>query len=156
MKVLLKKDLKSKKFNVIFKKGVPLNYDENLKSVEHPTNKNIWLRVEPKQFTQEDESNLLISEALDLLETHFEKNKERVHTLEGFGFGVMGCDIDLSEIKEKMKRAERVCLAGVNMTGMGHGVAILEADKAPLFLKTIEKKLNALHKKRKISLVVSK
>jgi hypothetical protein len=56
MKVILKKDLKSAKFNVLFKKGIPLNYSEGLKSVEHPTEPNIWLRVEPKQFEEVKET----------------------------------------------------------------------------------------------------
>src|SRR3989442_402829 len=52
MKVILKKDLKSAKFNVVFKKGIALNYNEGLKSVEHPTESNIWLRVTSKQFEE--------------------------------------------------------------------------------------------------------
>lgn len=52
MKVTLKKNLRSAKFNVTFKKGVKLNYSEELKAVEHPTIKNLWLKVTPKQFTK--------------------------------------------------------------------------------------------------------
>jgi hypothetical protein len=52
MKVILKRNLKSAKFNVIFKKGVKLNYSEELQAVEHHTIKNLWLKVTPKQFTK--------------------------------------------------------------------------------------------------------
>ena len=50
MKVTLKRNLKSAKFNVTFKKGIKLNYSEGLQAVEHPTIKNLWLKVTPKQF----------------------------------------------------------------------------------------------------------
>ena len=50
MKVILKKDLAATKFNTVFKKGIPLNYNEDLKAVEHPTMSNIWRVVKPNQF----------------------------------------------------------------------------------------------------------
>jgi len=50
MKVILKKDLAATKFNTVFKKGIPLNYNEDLKAVEYPTMSNIWRVVKPNQF----------------------------------------------------------------------------------------------------------
>lgn len=50
MKVILKKDLKSAKFNVVFKKGIALHYSPELKAVQHPTEPNVYLTVTEKQF----------------------------------------------------------------------------------------------------------
>lgn len=51
MKAILKRTMKSAKFNVVFPKGKPLNYSEDLKAVEHPTTKNVWIVVREKDFT---------------------------------------------------------------------------------------------------------
>ncbi len=51
-KVILKRDLTSKKFDVVFKKGFALNYDEKTKSVEHQTQANVWLSVKETQFEE--------------------------------------------------------------------------------------------------------
>ena len=50
MKVILKKDKKSAKFNVTFKKGIALNYSSELESIQHPTMSNVWLKVKSKDF----------------------------------------------------------------------------------------------------------
>ena len=97
-----------------------------------------------------EDGRLTSTEALKLLEVHTEGKKKRVHTFDGFGGILMGCDIDLTGIKKKFKNAEYIGLAGVNMTGMGHGVAIQEKGKGYLFLATDKKKLEAIYKKKKI------
>ena len=48
--VILKKDKKSAKFNLTFKKGVALNYSPELGCVEHPTTPNIWIKVTEKEI----------------------------------------------------------------------------------------------------------
>ncbi|MES2515936.1 MAG: hypothetical protein V4580_17415 [Bacteroidota bacterium] len=50
MKVILKKTKTSAKFNVVFPKGVPLNYSKSLGCIEHPTTPNVWITVEEKEF----------------------------------------------------------------------------------------------------------
>jgi hypothetical protein len=50
MKVVLKRTLKSAKFNVVFKSGMAMNYSPELKSVQHPFQPNIWLVVKDSQF----------------------------------------------------------------------------------------------------------
>lgn len=99
-----------------------------------------------------DKGKLTPTEAKELLSTHLEGKKKRIHTFDGFGGIIMGCDIDLSEIKKKFKRAEYIGLAGANMTGMGHGVAIQEKGKGFLFLSTDENKLKKIYKKRGIKM----
>ncbi len=101
---------------------------------------------------KKDKAVLTPMEALDLLSIHLEGKKKRVHTLEGFGgIAVMGCDIDLTNIKKIIKKSEYIGLAGSNMTGMGHGVAIDQKGKGYLFLETDKIKLDAIYKKRKIN-----
>lgn len=48
--VTLKKEKVSAKFGVLFPKDVPMNYSESLGCVEHPTKKNIWIKVSKKEF----------------------------------------------------------------------------------------------------------
>ena len=94
-------------------------------------------------------STLSIKEALSLLETHKEAKKLRVHTFEGGGFGLMGCDMDLTKIKQELKESferdvDNVCLAGPNMRGMEHGVAYVTKQDRWLFLATNKTKLDAI------------
>jgi hypothetical protein len=105
-----------------------------------------------KKNKEMNEGELTPKEAEGLLEVHLEGKTKRVHTFDGFGSMLMGCDIDLSDLKKRFKTAEYLGLAGVNMTGMGHGVAIQEKGKRPLFLATDKKKLEAIYKKRKITM----
>jgi len=95
-----------------------------------------------------DKSKLSISEALSLLSIHLEGKKKRVHTFEG-GVFLFGCDIDLSDLKSKLKETGYIGLSGGNMRNMGHGVAI-EQDRGFLFLETDKVKLDAIFKKRNI------
>jgi len=92
---------------------------------------------------------LSIEEALSLLDTHIEKRKKRVHTYECGGFGLMGCDMDYSQIKRELKETfernvDNICLAGPNMRGMQHGVAYVTKHDRWLFLATNKAKLDAM------------
>lgn len=50
--VKLKKTKVSSKFGIVFPKDVPLNYSKNLGSVEHPKQKNIWIKVSEKEIVK--------------------------------------------------------------------------------------------------------
>lgn len=89
-------------------------------------------------------------EAIALLRVHIEDKKKRVHTFEGFGFGLFGCDIDLKTIKADLKASEHICLSGKNMKAVGHGVALKTKKGGYIFLETNDKKLNALFKLKNI------
>ncbi len=95
------------------------------------------------------QSILTPSEALDLLAPHLEKRKKRIHTLSGGAF-MMGCDVDLTKVKQYLKKADAdgIVLSGPNMKGMGHGVAVW--TDTWLFLETDKDKLEAIYKLRKI------
>ncbi len=99
-----------------------------------------------------EQGKLTPAEALKLLSPHTEGKKQRVHSFDGFGGILLGCDIDLSDIKKKFKTAEYIGLAGPGMTGMGHGVVFKEKGKNFLFLESDKKKLEAVYKKRKITM----
>lgn len=51
MKVTLKRNIKSAKFNVTFPKGKSLNYSKELQAVEHHNCEGLYIRVEEKDFT---------------------------------------------------------------------------------------------------------
>ena len=95
------------------------------------------------------EHSLTPAEALGLLAPHLEGKKKRVHTFMGMGFGLMGCDYDLTDVKKHLKEAKEITLSGPNMRGMGHGVAFLEKDQWT-FLESDKKKIDAIHKARGI------
>ena len=48
--VILRKEMLSAKFGVMFPKDKPLRYSEILQSVEHPTKPHVWIGVQPKEF----------------------------------------------------------------------------------------------------------
>lgn len=48
--VKLKKEKVSAKFGVVFPKNVDLNYSKDLGCVEHPTTKNVWIKVSEKDL----------------------------------------------------------------------------------------------------------
>ena len=102
------------------------------------------------KVAKKDVSELTAKEAIGLLSSHLEGKKKRVHTFTGFGGMLMGCDIDLSNLKKRLSKAKSIMLAGPNMKGMGHGVALEEEGKGFMFLETDSKKLEAIYKKRKI------
>jgi hypothetical protein len=105
-----------------------------------------------KKNKEMDKAQLTPKEAETLIAVHLEGKTKRVHTFSGGGGILMGCDIDLSDLKKRFKTAEYIGLAGINMTGMGHGIAIQEKGKGYLFLETDKKKLDAVYKKRKITM----
>jgi hypothetical protein len=76
MKVILKRNMTSAKFNVKFPKGIALEYSKSLEAVEHPTTKNVWLGVKEKdfkQFTVKDLINKHIRRAVPEFIRHIEK-----------------------------------------------------------------------------------
>lgn len=103
---------------------------------------------------------LSIDEALELLAPHKEGRKQRVHTFCGMGgFALMGCDMDLTHVKRELKAAlkledgiENIQIAGSNMNAMGHGVAFWTEKVGWTFLETDKAKLDAIIKKRNITL----
>ena len=88
-------------------------------------------------------------DALSLLAPHKEGRKQRVHSFQGFSSVLMGCDIDLTQIKKRLKSATEICLSGRNMRGMGHGVAYHDGT-AFTFLETDRVKIDEIRIKRKI------
>lgn len=62
-KVFLKKEKVSSKFNVLFKKNVPMNYSAELNAVEHNENPNIHIVVKESEIsefkTHNDDDNIL-------------------------------------------------------------------------------------------------
>lgn len=91
-------------------------------------------------------AKITAEQALSVIETHIENRKKRAHTLEGGGFGMMGCDMDFKTIKQQLKEAEDIALSGPNMEGMGHGIGYLPKGKDNyLFISTNREKLIALH-----------
>lgn len=89
------------------------------------------------------------SEALELLAPHLVKKKKRIHTFSGGAF-LMGCDVDLTQIKKYLKDADvdGIILGGPTMKAMGHGVAVW--TNTWLFLQTDNAKIEAIYKQRKI------
>jgi hypothetical protein len=87
--------------------------------------------------------------ALSLLNTFENKGKERVHTLET-GFFMMGCDMDLSDVKKKFKGNHLYLIeAGAPM---GHNVVIIDKNKKALFLDVDKEKLTT-YLKEKVAVV---
>jgi len=110
-------------------------------------------KVSSKKAEKEfQESVLTADEALALLAPHKEGRKLRVHTYEGAGFALFGCDIDLSILEKRIKACESgdVALSGKNMRGAGHGVALFTEGKGWMFLQSDKKKIDAIFKKRGI------
>ena len=99
-----------------------------------------------------DPFKLTVKEAVSVLATFKEKGKLRIHTLEGGGFYMSGCNMDLKDVKERMEKSQHVALSGPHMRGMGHGVAYWdEKSDNYLFLETDKTKLKALRDERKLS-----
>ena len=100
-------------------------------------------------MNKKDPHKLTAKEAIELLEPHKEKRKLRVHTFLDGGFGLMGCDVDLSVIKKRLKtETTDIRLAGKNMRGFGHGLAYLTSGGDYMFLKTDEEKIKNIHIER--------
>lgn len=99
-----------------------------------------------------EKSKLTKKEALELLSSHKERGRLRVHTFQNMGFGLMGCDWDLKDVKAKFKLCaeDEIALSGSNMKGMGHGVAFWEVNRGWTFLETDNEKIDAIHKLRNI------
>lgn len=98
-----------------------------------------------------DPSKLTVEEALSLIDIHMEGRKKRTHTFEGYTFGLMGCDMDLSTIKKELMESDDIQLSGPNMASMNHGLAYFRKGRGYLFVRTDAKKILEIFKKRKIS-----
>jgi len=91
---------------------------------------------------------LSVAEALDLLAIHLEKRKKRVHSMQKAFGCLMGCNIDLTEIKKRIK----LCKDGETLlsdTVGGHGVVFRDTNDW-LFLETDRDKFDALKKLKRI------
>lgn len=99
---------------------------------------------------KKDPYDLTEKEALTLLLPHIEKRKKRVHSFEGGPF-LMGCDIDLTQVKKYLKETESIKLSGPNMHAMGHGIAFFDKKRGYTFLETDMDKVNEILKTRKIN-----
>jgi hypothetical protein len=91
-------------------------------------------------------------QALDLLATHKEGRKVRVHSFMSTSFALMGCDMDLTQVKAIFKKAklDEIVLSGPHMKAVGHGVAFWENGKGWTFLATDSVKLDAIYKLKRI------
>ncbi len=96
-------------------------------------------------------SILTPNEALELLSIHLEKRKKRVHTMTSSTFALMGCDMDLSQIKAIFKKAEidDISLSGPNMRGISHGVGV-RYNNEWMFLETDKVKIDAIRNLRNL------
>lgn len=99
---------------------------------------------------KEDPHKLTPKEAIALLSPHLEGKKKRVHSFEGTGFGLFGCDIDLTHVKRYLKEANHIALAGKNMSAVGHGLGYQEKGKGFVFLETDMDAVEKLKIERKI------
>lgn len=95
---------------------------------------------------KQDNAVITVKEALELLAPHQSGRKKRVHTFQACSIALLGCDMDLSQIKDKLKAAfetddTNVRLSGDNMRAMGHGVAFFDG-KTWTFLATDKYKLS--------------
>lgn len=91
---------------------------------------------------------LSANEAVELLSVYTESKKKRLHTMERTGFGLMGCAMDLAEIKKRLK----LCNEGeifISDTVGGHGVVFKDHVRNNfLFLETDNTKWKAIKEKR--------
>ena len=91
-------------------------------------------------------------QAKSLMETFKEKGKLRVHCMDNPGFAMMGYNVDLKTIMERLKKIEadtpdQIRLAGPNMQSIQHGIAYWKDDKTGyVFIQTDKNKLEAFHK----------
>ena len=101
-------------------------------------------------------SLLTFDEAIELLQTFKSNRKMRVHSFISTSFALMGCDMDLSEVKKCFKKALKTDLSYIRIAGpqalsMGHGVAFFEENRGWTFIETKTEKINELLKIRKIN-----
>ena len=77
-------------------------------------------------------------ETLNLLLTHKENKKLRLHTIEVIGSVFMGCNMDLKELKILLntRGKNQIVLSGDSMLNMGHGVGIQQDNGRWRFLET--------------------
>lgn len=89
---------------------------------------------------KQDDAVLTVEEALELLAPHKSGRKLRVHTFDTCCGILMGCDMDLTQVKREMKAAiaeheNNIRLSGDQMRGIGHGVCYARNNRW-LFIET--------------------
>ena len=93
---------------------------------------------------------LNMNEALELLNVFVEDRKKRIHTYEKAFFALMGCNMDLTTIKKRLK----LCKDGeiyLSDTVGGHGVVFLDHTRNGwLFLETDKAKYDALRELKQL------
>lgn len=96
---------------------------------------------------------LTVDEALSLLETFTDNRKKRLHTFD-ISFGLMGCDMDLTEVKKRLKACNdgEIMLAKGYMFRMNHAVAFYQENRGWLYLATNSKKMEQLCANRQLNL----
>jgi len=105
-----------------------------------------------KTKEKKDPYVITAKQARSLMEPHKEKGKLRVHCMDNPGFAMMGYDVDLKTIMERLKKIEadepdQIRLAGPNMQSIQHGIAYWKDNQTGyVFIKTNEQKLEAFHK----------
>jgi uncharacterized membrane protein YdfJ with MMPL/SSD domain len=97
---------------------------------------------------------LKADEAIALLSPHKSGKKLRIHTFSSAIIALLGCDMDYSPLKKRIREAakrdiQNVQIAGRNMRGVGHGVA-LWTKHGWLFIEADANKVNELIKTRNI------
>lgn len=77
-------------------------------------------------------------DALKALAFRKDGRRKIVHSFQSFGPILMGCDITITSIREKFKKAkpDEIRIAGKNMSGMSHGICVWEEGRGWLFLET--------------------
>lgn len=91
-------------------------------------------------------------QARTLMEPHKECGKLRVHCMDTPGFAMMGYNVDLKEIMNRLKKLEetepdQIKLAGPNMQAVNHGICYWRNDETGyVFIETNKEKLEAFHK----------
>lgn len=95
-----------------------------------------------------------VDDALAVLKPYKEGKKMKIHTFSQVIFGVMGCSIDLSVVKKRLRstgkrRVENIQISGRIMQSVSHGIAIWGID-GWLYLETDMDKLNQIIERKKL------
>jgi hypothetical protein len=103
-------------------------------------------------MSKDDPHKLTPEEALSLVEVFEEFGRDRTHSLSGTGFGMFGCNMDMTSVEAYIKKEGEARIAGPNMNAMGHGIAFFKQGEGYIFIQTNKEKLDALIKERGIEL----
>ena len=103
-------------------------------------------------MAKDDPHKLTLKEALPLISVFKEFGRNRTHSFTGAGFGLFGCNMDMTSVEHQMKASGEIRIAGPNMNSMKHGIAYFKKGEGYIFIETDMDKLNALIKERGIKL----